>query len=172
MHHANHLKHDQLKQAHHHNHDHEHHSAPTTSRKESILGLAVSATLHCLIGCGIGEVVGVVIGTYLGWGMLATMTLAIILGFVFGFLLGIIPLMRKGFNVREAFKIVFAAEFLSILVMEAFEAGTQVFIPGVMEAGLTDTIFWAGMLAALVVGFLAALPVNYYMIKKGVRHQH
>lgn len=30
---------------------------------ESNLKLAVSATLHCLIGCGIGEVVGMIIST-------------------------------------------------------------------------------------------------------------
>lgn len=142
------------------------------SDEHSPARLAVIATLHCLLGCGIGEVAGIVIGTYLGWGMVATMVLAISLGFVFGFLLGVIPLLRKGFSMAGAFKIVFAAEFLSIAVMEAFEAGTQLIIPGVMQAGLNDAIFWLGMLAALAVGFVAAFPVNYYLIKRGVRHQH
>jgi hypothetical protein len=41
-----------------------------------------------------------------------------------------------------------------------------------MEATLSDSIFWLGMVAALIVGFIAALPVNYFMIKQGVRHQH
>lgn len=156
----------------HHNHSAEEHRHFLKAEKDSHFKLAISATLHCLLGCGIGEVVGIIIGTYLGWGMLATMIVAIILGFVFGFLLGIIPLLRKGFSIKNAFKIVFVAEFLSIAVMEAFEVGTQLVIPGVMEAGLIDTIFWLGMFAALIVGFIAAFPVNYYMIKKGVRHQH
>ena len=156
----------------HENHSAEEHKRFLKSEKESHFKLAVSATLHCLLGCGIGEVVGIVIGTYFGWNMLPTMVLGIILGFIFGFLLGIVPLLRKGFSVKNAFKIVFAAEFISIAVMEAFEVGTQIVIPGVMEAGLTDTIFWSGMLAALAVGFIAAFPVNYYMIKRGVRHQH
>lgn len=64
------------------------------------------------------------------------------------------------------------AEGLSIAVMEAFEVWTQVMIPGVMEAGLADGIFWIGMVAGLAAGFVAALPVNYILIRRGVRHQH
>jgi hypothetical protein len=41
-----------------------------------------------------------------------------------------------------------------------------------MSAGLTDSIFWIGMLAALIVGFIAAYPVNLILVKRGVRHQH
>lgn len=166
------LKKDHLQHTAHKNHSVEEHQQFLQADKNTTFKLAVSATLHCLLGCGLGEVAGMIIGTYLGWGMFATMALAIILGFVFGFLLGIIPLLRKGFGIKSAFKIVFAAEFLSIVVMEAFEVGTQLVIPGVMEAGLTDRIFWFGMFAALVVGFIAAFPVNFYMIKRGVRHQH
>lgn len=156
----------------HQHHSFEEHRALVRAAHNATIRLAVSATLHCLLGCGIGEVVGMVIGTYLGWTMIPTMILAIALGFVFGFGLGIIPLLRKGFGIKEAFKIVFVAEFLSIAVMEAFEVGTQILIPGVLESGLTDVVFWFGMAAALLAGFLAALPVNYYMIKRGIQHQH
>jgi hypothetical protein len=158
-----------------HTHQHNihlHHTPSTLPDKESFLKLAVSATLHCLIGCGIGEVVGMVIATYFGMTMFSSMVLAITLGFVFGFALGIMPLIRKGISFSQALKIVLVAEGLSIAVMEAFEVITQLVIPGVMEATLTGKIFWLGMGASLAVGFVAALPVNYYMIKRGVRHQH
>lgn len=159
---------------HQHNVNTEHHAQHHTPEEttENHLNLAISATLHCLLGCGLGEVLGMIIGNALHLSMLSTTLLAVILGFVFGFALGIIPLLRKGFTISQAFKIVFIAEGLSILVMEFFEVGTQWVIPGVMEAGLRSPIFWLGMLASLVVGFLAALPVNYYMIRRGVRHQH
>jgi F0F1-type ATP synthase assembly protein I len=134
--------------------------------------LALSATLHCLIGCGIGEVVGMIIGTALNMSMIDTTILSVILGFIAGLSLGVVPLLRAKFTFRNAFKTVLIAEGLSIVVMEAFEVMTQWMIPGVMEAHLTDWIFWTGMLAALIVGFIAALPVNYIMIKRGVRHQH
>jgi hypothetical protein len=157
---------------HQHHHSHQQDTVIHKQQQKNSFQLAISATLHCLLGCGIGEITGVVIGTYLGWDMISTMILAILLGFIFGFALGIIPLLRKGYSVKQSFKIVFAAEFLSITVMEAFEAGTQLVIPGVMEAGLADGLFWMGMAAALAVGFIAAFPVNYYLIKNGVTHQH
>lgn len=155
-----------------HEHDHGAKAEHKGRHKQSDTALAFSATVHCLIGCGVGEVVGVIIGTALALSMLTTMVIAILLGFVFGFLLGMLPLLRAGFSMQRAFKQVLIAEGLSIAVMEAFEVGTQLVIPGVMEAGLTDSLFWFGMLAALVVGFIAAYPVNLIMIRRGVRHQH
>ena len=134
--------------------------------------LAFSATVHCLTGCGIGEVLGVIIGVALGLASWLSLTIGVILGFIFGFLLGIIPLLRVGKTIKEAFKIIFVAEFLSIVVMETAEVLIEVYTPGVMSAGLTKPIFWLGMLLALTGGFIAAYPVNYIMVKKGVRHQH
>lgn len=166
----------QQHQSTHHQHDHhkhhQQHMEHSISEQKGDFKLAVSATLHCLLGCGLGEVLGMIIGNLLNLSMLSTTILAIILGFILGFALGIIPLLRKGLGVMEAFKIVFIAEGLSIFVMEFFEVGTQWVIPGVMEAGLSSIIFWAGMTASLIIGFVAALPVNYYLIKQGVRHQH
>jgi hypothetical protein len=160
-----------------------HHLQASSEQKQSVIAekphhqqsyfkLAVSATVHCLLGCGIGEVAGMIIATALDLSMPDSTIISIILGFVAGLALGILPLLRAGFSFSHALKTVIIAEGLSITVMEAFEIATQILIPGVMEAGLTDTIFWLGMLAGLVVGFIAALPVNYFMIKKGFRHQH
>lgn len=140
--------------------------------EEKIMPLAISATFHCLIGCGLGEVAGMVIGQALGLSMGSTMVVAIALGFIGGILFGILPLLRRKFTLSLALKTVLVGESLSIIVMESFELGTQLAIPGVMEAGLTDGLFWMGMAAALVVGFFSALPVNYFMIKRGVRHVH
>ncbi len=140
--------------------------------EQSQAKLAFSATLHCLLGCGIGEVVGVIIGTALVMTNINTLILAVSLGFVFGFILGMRPLLKAGFNLKIAFKTVFIAEGLSIAVMESTEVLVEVYTPGVMEAGLTSWIFWVGMLLALTAGFIAAYPVNYYLIGKGIRHQH
>ena len=140
--------------------------------KNSTFMLASSATFHCLIGCGVGEVVGMIIATYLGMNNLRSIVLSVILGFVAGLMLGILPLIKSQFTFVKAIKTVIVAEGLSITVMEAFEVLTQVMIPGVMEAHLISPIFWIGMILSLMVGFIAALPVNYIMIKQGVRHQH
>ena len=153
---------------HHHSHSHHEENAKTASH----FSLAISATLHCLLGCGIGEVVGMIVSTAMNISMMNATILSIILGFIAGLTLGVLPLIKAKFSYKNALKTVVIAEGLSIAVMEGFEVLTQWAIPGVMNAQLSDLIFWIGMLASLVVGFIAALPVNLMMIKKGFRHQH
>jgi hypothetical protein len=150
----------------------EEHNNPLPKAKKSQLSLALSATLHCLIGCGIGEVLGMVISTAIGLDNLYSIVLSVILGFIGGLALGVIPLKKYGFTMKKAFMTVIIGEGLSIVVMEAFEVLVQITIPGVMDAHWTDPIFWTGMIAALIAGFIAALPVNYVMIGRGVRHIH
>ncbi len=136
------------------------------------LRLTTSTTVHCLLGCGLGEIAGMVIGTGLGLSNFKTIVIAVLLGFFFGFLLGIVPLLRAGFSFRRALRQVFIAESLSIAVMETAEVLVQVYTPGVMEAGLSSAIFWIGMGLALIAGFIAAWPINYFLIGRGIRHQH
>lgn len=134
--------------------------------------LAISATFHCLLGCGIGEVIGMIVSAILSLNNLNTIILSVILGFIAGLALGILPLKKRGFTSEQALKTVIIGEGISIAVMETFEVLTQIMIPGVMESHLTDLIFWTGMILSLAAGFVAALPVNYYMVRKGVRHIH
>jgi hypothetical protein len=139
---------------------------------ESNFKLALSATLHCLIGCGLGEVLGMIIGTALGMPNVPNMILALSLGAVLGLLLGMRPLLKADYSFGAALKQTLMAEGLSIAVMEAAEAIAEWNIPGLMDAKLYDALFWYGMIAALAVGFIAALPVNYALVKRGVRHVH
>ncbi len=148
-------------------HTHEHHPPEIGQVR-----LATSATVHCLLGCGLGEVAGIVIGLALGLTATVTIVLAVTLGFVFGFALGLIPLLRAGFSKSWALKQVLVAEGLSIAVMETAEVLVEVYTPGVMSAGLLSPIFWGGMLLALSAGFVAAWPINYWLVGKGIRHVH
>ncbi len=157
--------------------EHQHSESPqpsggSPSTEESRVRLATSATAHCLAGCGVGEVVGVIVGTALGLTRFATITLAVSLGFVFGFALGLMPLYRAGYTTRRAFKQVLVAEGLSIAVMETFEVLVEVYTPGVMSSGLSSPVFWLGMGLALSAGLIAAWPVNYWLVGKGIRHLH
>jgi hypothetical protein len=131
---------------------------------------AFSATLHCLTGCAIGEVLGIVIGTALGWSNVATIVLAIVLAFVFGYGMTILPLLRSGMALGAVLPLAFASDTLSITVMEIVDNLIIVVIPGAMDAGLGSLLFWGSLAFALAVAFVAAFPVNRYLISRGRGH--
>jgi hypothetical protein len=132
--------------------------------------MALSATLHCLTGCAIGEIVGLLIGTALGLDNVATIALAVALAFLFGYTLSTLPLLRAGVALGTALGVVLAADTLSILTMEIVDNAVMAVIPGAMNAGLVNAIFWVSMMLALGVAFLAAYPVNRYLLGRGKGH--
>ena len=136
----------------------------------SLNRLAFSATAHCLTGCAIGEVLGLVIGTALGWGTAATIALAVVLAFFFGYLLTMIPLLRSGLALGAVLPLAFASDTLSITVMEIVDNLVILVIPGAMEAGLASPLFWGSLAFALAVAFVAAFPVNRWLISRGKGH--
>ena len=137
---------------------------------ESLWRQAVSATLHCLTGCAIGEVLGMVIGTALGWGSGATVALAVALAFVFGYSLTMGPVLRAGLPLRAAIAVAFAADTVSITVMEVVDNAFMVAVPGAMEAGLTSWLFWGALAASLAIAFVLTVPVNRWLISRGRGH--
>lgn len=132
--------------------------------------LAISATLHCLTGCAIGEVLGMVIGTAMGWGDLRTVALAVGLAFFFGYGLTVLPLRRSGLPLGPAVRIALAADTLSITVMEVVDNAVMLAVPGAMEAGLANGLFWGSLAFALAVAFVVTVPVNAWMIARGRGH--
>jgi len=143
---------------------HHHHAEQSLNR------LAASATTHCLTGCAIGEVLGVMIGTALGWGNLETIVLAIVLAFIFGYSFTSWPLLRSGMAFSAVAPIAFASDTASITVMEIVDNAIILVIPGAMEAGLDDPLFWASLAVALAIAWVAAFPVNRYLIARGRGH--
>jgi len=132
--------------------------------------MAVNATLHCLTGCAIGEVAGLILGTALGLSNGLTIFISIVLAFVFGFSLSTLPLLKAGLGFLAALAVVFAADTLSIATMEVADNIVMASIPGAMNASLTNPLLWATMPLSLVVAFLAAYPVNRYLLTKGQGH--
>jgi hypothetical protein len=131
---------------------------------------AFQATVHCLTGCGIGEVLGLVIATALGWHDLASIALAIVLAFAFGYGLTIQPLLAGGLSLASAARIALAADTVSIVVMEVIDNAIVVAVPGAMDAGLLDVLFWASLAGSLAIAFVAAFPVNRWLIARGMGH--
>jgi uncharacterized protein DUF4396 len=144
--------------AHHHDHG------------EGLTAMAVSATLHCLTGCAIGEVAGLAIGTALGLSNAATIVLAIVLAFLFGYSFTSLPLLRAGMALAAVIPIALASDTLSIGTMEIVDNVIVLVIPGAMDAGLGDVLFWGSLSFALAVAGAVALPVNRWLIARGRGH--
>jgi hypothetical protein len=136
----------------------------------SLNRLAASATTHCLTGCAIGEVLGMVIGTALGWTDLATIVIAIALAFVFGYSLTLWPLIASGMALRAALGLALVADTLSITIMEIVDNGIMLVIPGAMDAHLDNALFWGSLAVSLGIAWVAAFPVNRWLISRGRGH--
>lgn len=138
--------------------------------------LAVSATLHCLAGCALGEITGLIVGTAFHYSNFATLALSITLAFLFGYSLSLLPLLKSGMKKSAALKIVLAADTLSIATMELVDTSVMLVVPGAMDAGVVNPLFWLSMILALTAAFFAALPVNKYLLSRGkghaLMHQH
>jgi hypothetical protein len=151
-----------------HTHPHAHHDLPTAGRP--LTGIAVSATLHCLTGCAIGEIAGMAIGTALGFSNLGTVVLSVALAFLFGYSLTSLPLLRAGLALAAVIPIALASDTFSIAVMEVVDNAVVLAVPGAMEAGLGALLFWGALSFSLAVAFVAALPVNRWLIARGRGH--
>ncbi len=132
--------------------------------------IALSATLHCLTGCALGEIAGMAIGTALGFSNLGTIVLAVALAFLFGYTLTSLPLLRAGLALSAVVPIAFASDTLSIAVMEVVDNAIMLIVPGAMEAGLGDILFWGALFFALAIAGAFALPVNRWLIARGKGH--
>jgi Domain of unknown function (DUF4396) len=145
-----------------------HHPLPTSGSALSIV--ALSATLHCLTGCAIGEIAGMIIGTALGFSDWGTIALAVALAFLFGYSLTSLPLLRAGLALGAVIPVALASDTLSIAVMEVVDNAIMLAVPGAMEAGLTNLLFWGSLSVALVIAGAVAYPVNRWLIARGRGH--
>jgi hypothetical protein len=153
--------------SHHHAYDH-HAPLPTSGR--ALDAVALSATLHCLTGCAIGEVLGVVIGTALGFSDAGTIALAVALAFLFGYGLTSLPLLRAGLALATVIPVALASDTLSIATMEVVDNAILLAIPGAMEAGVGDVLFWGSLSVALVIAGIVAFPLNRWLLARGKGH--
>lgn len=142
----------------------------TAPQPPSLNRVAFQATVHCLTGCAIGEVLGLVIATALGWHDLPSIALAVVLAFAFGYALTIRQLTGAGIPFRRAVRLAFAADTVSIVVMEIVDNLIVIAIPGAMAAGLADFLFWGSLALSLAVAFVIALPVNRWLVGRGLGH--
>ena len=156
--------------AHHHDHHAQDHQHPAPAAGAQLNATAFRATLHCLSGCAVGEVLGMILGTAWGLSNGATVALSIVLAFAFGYTFTFFPLLRSGMPLRSALAIAFAADTASITLMEIVDNAIMLLIPGAMDAGLDQALFWGSLALSLVLAGAAAFPLNRYLIGRGKGH--
>ena len=132
--------------------------------------MAITATRHCLTGCAIGEITGMVLSTWLGWGNAANIALSIGLAFLFGYALTYTGVRRMGADHRTAVQAALASDSVSILTMEVVDTVFLLLVPGAMAATLDTTLFWWSLIVSLAVAFVAAVPVNHWLMERGKGH--
>jgi hypothetical protein len=142
-------------------HDHDH---------GNLNSVALSAVLHCLTGCAIGEILGMVIGTAAGFSNLGTVLISIALAFLFGYGLTSLPLLQAGLALSAVVPIALASDTLSIATMEVVDNLIILAVPGALDAGLSNVLFWGSLAFSLVIAGVAAFPVNRYLIARGKGH--
>jgi len=146
-------------------HDHIHGNNPLVT--------SAQATLHCLTGCVIGEVAGLLIGVSLGLSAWSTILLATTLAYLSGMTLGLVPVMRhQNKTFVGALKLIWIGEVLSIGVMEIVMNSVDYAMGGMQSGSVRSPTFWAAIAVAVPAGFLAAWPVNWWLLKRDLKSCH
>lgn len=157
----------------HHQHSTHHGHAHHAHGSGGAFKTSAQATLHCLTGCVIGEVAGLAIGVSLGLAAWQTIILATALAYASGITLGVLPVMknqRTGF--WNALRIIWVGEVISIGVMELVMNYVDYSMGGMNADSILSWMFVRGLIFAISAGFLAAWPVNYWLLKRNMKACH
>ncbi|MFC8717563.1 DUF4396 domain-containing protein [Kitasatospora sp. NPDC057198] len=133
----------------------------------------VGSTMHCVAGDGIGILAAAVITSRLGLQPWAEVLCEYGFGFLFGWTVFQALFMKDMFgSYRESLRRTFVPELLS---MNAVMGGmVAVMIPWMTNTmphpGPGEAAFWFIMSISLCAGFLVALPMNWWLVDRGLKH--
>ena len=139
-------------------------------RWKQVLG----STMHCAAGDGIGIIAGAVIASYLKITGLWDFSLEYILGFSFGWAFFQAYAMKgmAGGSYLKSLRMSFLPEFLSMnLLMTGMVISISMLRPEI--PGGDDPLqpgFWFVMSMAIIIGFIFAYPMNWWLVSNGMKH--
>ncbi len=135
----------------------------------------MGSTIHCIAGDATGIVTAVAITAALGLPMGIDLNVEYAAGFAFGLLIFQSLFMKDmmGGSYLGALRHSFMPEWLSMNMMMAGMAPTMVVLMmgrdmRAMEP--SEPLFWGMMSLGVAVGFVAAYPVNAWLVAKGLKH--
>ena len=135
---------------------------------------ALGSTMHCVVGDGVGILAGAVLSSVFGLAGLAEVVVEYILGFAFGWTIFQALFMRDmaGGSYLGALKSTFMSELLSMNLLMAGMMPTMMILRRYVPAAdnpLTPN-FWFVMSMALLVGFILAYPMNWWLVANHLKH--
>ena len=146
------------------------HERYTAARWRQTLG----STMHCVAGDGIGILAGALLSTYLGIAGIAEAILEYVLGFAFGWTIFQALFMRDmaGGTYRRALTSTFVAELLSMNLLMAGMVPTVMILRKHVESAGNPMApnFWFVMSMGLLVGFIIAYPMNWWLVANNLKH--
>jgi hypothetical protein len=135
---------------------------------------ALGSTMHCVAGDGVGILAGAVLSSVLGLAGPAEVFLEYILGFAFGWTIFQALFMRDtaGGSYRRALAGTFLPELLSMNVLMAGMVPTVMALKAriASAADPTSPSFWFVMSMGLLVGFIFAYPMNWWLVTYHLKH--
>jgi Domain of unknown function (DUF4396) len=146
------------------------HEKFVATRWRQVLG----STMHCVAGDGIGIIVGAAIGGILTLPFWPDFLLEYVLGFGFGWAFFQAFAMRDvaGGSYLKSLRMTFLPELLSMnLLMTGMVITSQFAMRSV--GGSNDPTrpqFWFIMSMALIVGFICAYPINWWLVANHMKH--
>jgi hypothetical protein len=73
-------------------------------------------------------------------------------------------------RLRAALPLALAGDTISITVMETVDNGVILAVPGAVEAGLADPLFWGALAVGFAIAWVVTFPVNRWLIARGRGH--
>ena len=130
--------------------------------------------MHCVAGDGFGILAGAVLASILGIGGVAEAILEYILGFAFGWTIFQALFMRNmaGGSYRRALESTFMSELLSMNLLMAGMFPTVAILRRYVPSADTPLTpnFWFVMSMGLLVGFIIAYPMNWWLVANRLKH--
>lgn len=81
-----------------------------------------------------------------------------------------VPVLRAGLAISVIIPIAFASDTISIAIMEAIDNAAMALVPGAMESGLDDPLFWGTLAGGFALAFPFAFLANRHLIARGRGH--
>jgi hypothetical protein len=134
----------------------------------------LGSTMHCAAGDGLGIIAGAAIGSLLQLEPALDIALEYVLGFGFGWTFFQAYAMRDmaGGDYGKSLKMTFIPEFYSMnILMAGMLLVSKFWIPSVAGASSPfNPAFWFIMSLSLMVGFLCAYPMNWWLVTRHLKH--